>query len=152
MWHCDAPDHAFWTDSPSRLCIKLTWGVFVYDGLSFCPEKPTSGTYSPLCPNWNFLFKFQKWQSAGKARFLFPLLFVKCRPTKANGRLCSQSSSSHSVPFSTWHAMPFIRPAYCLLVANNGLLRPNYRLPAPNYRLPAPNETNLSRRIFRRET
>ena len=97
-----------------------------------------------------FLLSFS-WQSAGKVRFLFPLLFAKCRPTKANGRLCSQSSSSHSVPFSIYHAMPFIRPVHRLLVANNGLPRPNYRLPAPNYRLPAPNETNLSRRVFGRE-
>ena len=118
------------------------------------PSVPKNSPSAPI-PRFvqtEIFFLSFKWQSAGKACFLFPLLFAKCGPTKANGRLRSQSSSSHSVPFSTCQAMSFIRPAYCLLVANNGLLRPNYRLPAPNYRLPAPNETNLSRRIFRRET
>ena len=117
----------------------------------FVPKNPPPAPIPCFDRTEIFLLSF-KWQSASKARFLFPLLFAKCRPTKANGRLCSQSSSSHSVPFSTCQAISFIRPAYCLLVANNGLLRPNYRLPAPNYRLPAPNETNLSRRIFRKET
>ena len=117
----------------------------------FVPKKPPPAPI-PRFDRTEIFFLSFKWQSAGKACFLFPLLFANCRPAKANGRLCSQSSSSHSVPCITYHAMPFIRPTHCLLAANHGLPRPNYRLPAPNYRLPAPNETNLSRRIFRRET
>lgn len=139
-----------------ELTLRVGFAESLLGESSFMMASPFVPKSSPPAPipcfvrTEIFLLSF-KCQSAGKARFLFPLLFTKSRPAKANGRLCSQSSSSYSVPFSTCHAMSFIRPAYCLLVANNGLLRPNYRLPAPNYRLPAPNETNLSRCIFRRD-
>ena len=77
------------------------------------PSVPKNSPSAPI-PRFvqtEIFFLSFKWQSAGKACFLFPLLFAKCRPTKANGRLYSQSSSSHSVPFSTCQAISFIRPA-----------------------------------------